>query len=174
MFFVDEVRLSVSLPVAQARLANLTLISASDHAYREGVTSLARVGPQGSVLGLPRVVTVSCTDLVTDAERSVLGLRWEAAGQGGSLFPALDADITLTGDGDEAAWLRLGGVYRLPLGPLSAGLDPAVIKRTAAATIRSFVTRVADAIAYPAGTPEREQLSPSAEPSSLPPAPEMS
>ena len=80
MFFVDEVRLPVSLPVARARLANLTLISASEDAYRDGVTSLAQVGPQGSVLGLSRAVTVSCTDLVTDGERSVLGLRWKRPG----------------------------------------------------------------------------------------------
>lgn len=174
MFFVDEVRLPVSLPVARARLANLTLISASEDAYRDGVTSLARVGPKGSVLGLSRAVTVSCTGLVTDGVRSVLGLRWEAAGPGGDLFPVLDADITLTADGDEAAWLRLGGVYRLPLDALSAELDAAIIKQIAAATIRSFVARVADALAYPAGAPERGQLSQDAEPSWLLPAPEMS
>ena len=93
---------------------------------------------------------------MTDGERSVLsGLRWEAAGPGGDLFPVLDADITLTADGDEAAWLRLGGVYRPPLDALSAGLDAAIIKQIAAATIRSFVARVADAIAYPEGAPER-------------------
>ena len=176
MFLVEsQVRLPVSLPVARARLAaNLTLISASEDAYRDGVTSLAQVGPQGSVLGLSRAVTVSCTG--PGDRRRTVGSRtwWEAAGPRGDLCPVLDADITLTADGDEAAWLRLGGVYRPPLDALSAGLDAAIIKQIAAATIRSFVARVADAIAYPEGAPERGRLSQGAEPSWLLPAPEMS
>jgi hypothetical protein len=43
-------------------------------------------------------------------------LRWNAIGPGGRLFPALDANITLTAHGEQATWLRLAGAYRPPLG----------------------------------------------------------
>lgn len=43
-------------------------------------------------------------------------LRREAAGPYGRLFPALDADITLTPAGQQATVLELAGAYRPPLG----------------------------------------------------------
>jgi dienelactone hydrolase len=49
-------------------------------------------------------------------------MRWEATGVTGRLFPALDADITLTAEGDQATAVTLTGVYRSPLGALGAGL----------------------------------------------------
>jgi hypothetical protein len=84
-------------------------------------------------------------DLVMRDDSAVLTLRWEATGPGGRLFPALDADITLTPAGERATLLRLAGSYRPPLGSLGAGLDRAILHR-AAATIRAFLSRVADSI----------------------------
>jgi hypothetical protein len=49
-------------------------------------------------------------------------LRWEATGPGGRLFPALDADITLTPAGEHATLLGLAGCYRPPLGSWGRGL----------------------------------------------------
>ncbi|MGO8958430.1 MAG: hypothetical protein ACLQFR_13830 [Streptosporangiaceae bacterium] len=46
--------------------------------------------------------------------------------------------------------LRLDGVYRPPFGAAGAGLDRAILHRVATATIRAFVTQLADAIASPA------------------------
>jgi hypothetical protein len=85
-------------------------------------------------------------DLVMRDDSAVLMLRWEATGLGGRLFPALDADITLTPAGEHATLLRLAGCYRPPLGSLGAGLDRAILHRAAAATIRAFMSRVADSI----------------------------
>lgn len=154
MFVGDEVVLEVGFVAAQARLANLTrgsLLSASKDAYGEGISGLARVGPLGSAPGLSRLVEVHVRDLATSDHSAGLALRWEATGPGGQLFPALDADLVLRSAGGQATSLTLVGAYRPPLGALGAGLDRAILHRVAAATIRSFLNWVADAIVRPAG-----------------------
>lgn len=154
MFVADEVRLPVSFPVALARLVNLThgssLVQASEHAYGEGYAGLVRVGPLGAAPGVSRLVAVSFVDVATQDESAVLGLRWNVTGPGGRLFPALDANITLTADGEQETWLRLAGAYRPPLGALGTRLDAVIMNRVAAATMHSFVRRVAEAIVQPA------------------------
>ena len=150
--------MEVSFAAAQARLTNLVhgnwLLSASRNTYDEGITGLTRVGLLGSRPGLSRLVEVQFRDLVRHGDTAVLTLRWHATGAGGRLFPVLDADITLSPDGQHATVLALAGAYRPPLGAVGAGLDRAVLRRVAAATVRSFVTRVAAAIAHPAPAPE--------------------
>jgi hypothetical protein len=153
MFAGEAVRLEVSFSAAQARLANLihggSLVSASQHAYGEGLTGLVRVGPLGAAPGISRVVEVQFRELVARGDTAVLALRWETLGPGGKLFPALDADITLTPAGEQATLLTMGGAYRPPLGSLGSRIDRAILRRAAAATIRSFVNRVAEAIVDP-------------------------
>jgi hypothetical protein len=155
MFVGDEVRLEVSFVAAHARLANLTrgslLTAAAQEAYDEGITGLARVGPLGSAPGLSRLVEVHVRDLAASDDSAGLALRWEATGPGGRLFPALDADLTLRPVGEQATSLTLVGAYRPPLGTLGAGLDRTILHRVAAATIRTFLSGVADAIVRPAG-----------------------
>jgi len=155
MFVGDEVRLEVSFAAARARLANLThggsLLSVSRDAYGEGITGLARVGPLGSAPGVSRLVEAHVRDLVASDGSAGVALRWEATGPGGRLFPALDADLKLRPDGEQATVLTLVGAYRPPLGSLGAGLDRAILHRVAGATIRAFLNRVADAIVHPAG-----------------------
>lgn len=90
------------------------------------------------------------------ADSASLPLRWEATGPGTSLFPALDADITLTAIEEQATTLALAGVYRPPLGAFGAGLDHAVLGRVATATIRTFTASLAKAIA--ADAPGHEPL----------------
>jgi hypothetical protein len=153
MFVGDEVRLDASFAVARAELAALSrgglLQGASEAAYGEGITGLARVGPLGSLPGMSRLVEIRFRDLVERDGHAGLALRWEATGPSGGLFPVLDADITLTPAGDQASVLALTGTYRPPLGALGTGLDRAILHRVAAATIRAFLRRVADAIAHP-------------------------
>lgn len=155
VFVGDEVRLDVSFVAARARLANLTrggaLLSVSEDAYGEGITGLARVGPLGSAPGISRLVEVQVQDLPEAADSARLALRWAATGPGGRLFPALDADLTLRSAGEQVTVLALVGAYRPPLGALGAGLDRAILHRVAAATIKAFLSRVADAITRPAG-----------------------
>ena len=75
-----------------------------------------------------------------------VGMRWEATGVTGWLFPALDANITLTAEGDQATAVTLTGVYRSPLGALGAGLDRALLHHLATATVSSLLTRMGKAL----------------------------
>ena len=157
----DEVRLEVSFNVAQARLANLargsSLASASGQSYDEGITHLTRVGPLGAAPGISKLVEVQYRDLVTHGDSAVLTLRWEVTGHGSGLFPALDADITLTPAGEDATVLSVAGAYRPPLGSVGAGLDRAIMNRAATATISSFINRIAEAIVHPEHAPARSR-----------------
>ena len=96
---------------------------------------------------MSQLVEVHFRDVATRGEPAVLALRWEATGPDGRLFPALDADISLTPAGEHATRLSLAGVYRPPLAALGAGLDRAVFHKVADATVRSLLARVADVLA---------------------------
>jgi hypothetical protein len=157
MFVSGEVSLDVSFTVAQARLATLIggglLVCASAQAYSDGITGLAGVGPPGSALGLSRLCQVYFQDLKAGGDSARVALRWEVTGPNG-LVPALDADITLTPAGDHFTTLTLNGVYRTPLGTVSAGLDWGIWHGVAMATIRAFLRLLTDAIARPAKVEE--------------------
>ena len=158
MFLGAEIRLDVGFNAAQARMANLArgglLRRASDDAYDELGTGLARVGPLGAAPGLSRLVAVRFRDLAIHEDFAIGAMRWEVIGPGGALFPALDADIKLTPAGEDATMLTVAGVYRPPLGGLGAGLDRAIMHRVAQATIRAFTNHIGAAIAHPAAAPE--------------------
>jgi hypothetical protein len=151
MFVQHETTLPLPFATATARLQNVVhgtaLVSASHQSYGEGVTGALRVGPAP---GVSRLVDVRLRDLVIHGDAAVLTLRWEASGPGGGLFPALDADLTVTSAGADATALRLDGSYRPPLGPVGERLDRAILHRIAAATVESFVGRVAQAMLDPA------------------------
>jgi hypothetical protein len=152
--FIDhEVLLEVGFDLARAGLVKLArdkaLTSASADAYGEGIENLIRVGPLGSVPGTSKLVQVRFRELARRDDHAGLAVRWEATGPGGGLFPALDADITVTPVDGQTTMLRLAGSYRPPLGALGAALDATILHRVATATIRSFLNRLAAAIAHP-------------------------
>lgn len=153
MFVRAEARTEISLTLAQARLANLAragwLLSASQGAYGAGATDLARADPPDPVRGKSRLVNVHFLDRAAYGGSAYLGLRWEAIGPDGQLFPALDADIALSPAGEHATTLTLAGVYRPPPGNLGGELDQVVLRRVAEATIQTFVDRIAGAIIAP-------------------------
>ncbi|MBV9852923.1 MAG: hypothetical protein JOY82_00135 [Streptosporangiaceae bacterium] len=150
MFASDEKVVGVRLAAAQARLANLVddgwLSGVSGEVYQRSAGDLVRVGPFGEVPGASRLVRVRFTDPAYRDEAMSIGLRWEAAGVTGGLFPALDADIWLTADGDQRTRVTLSGSYRPPLGVLGAGLDRLILRKVAAATITTLLTRIATAL----------------------------
>ncbi|MGH3188470.1 MAG: hypothetical protein ACRDOL_14590 [Streptosporangiaceae bacterium] len=158
MFIGAEVRLGLGFNTAQARLADLVrgglLRHASDDAYRGLGSGLTRVGPLGTAPGMSKLVVVRFSELAVHEDFAIVAMRWEAAGLGGALFPALDADITLTEAPHDTAILAIWGVYRPPFGALGAGLDQAVLRRVAQATIRTFTHRIGSAITDPAASPE--------------------
>ena len=141
MFIGAGIRLDVGFNAAQARLTNLVrgglLRRASGGAYDEWQAGLARVEPRAAVLGVSELVQVRFRDKVSHGDSAVWAMRWEVIGPGGSLFPALDADIVLTPAGEDATMLAVSGAYRPPLGALGAGLDRAIMHRVAEATIGS-------------------------------------
>lgn len=155
MFVRDEVPIDVGFEVARERLAKLDswFLTASDHAYGEGIAGLARIGPRAPAPTMSRLAEIRFQSLAADDGRAGLALRWEARGPGGRLFPVLDADLTLTPAGENTALLTLAGAYRPPLGSLGAELDRLLLHRVAEATIRNFLERVATALADPMADP---------------------
>ncbi len=152
-----EVRLDVGFRAARARLADLArgglLRRASDDAYADLGAGLARVGPLEAMPGLSRLVAVRFSDMTIHETFASVAIRWEATGPGGALFPALDADITLSPAGDDATMITVAGVYRAPLGALGAGLDRVILHRVAEATLQIFAQDIAAAIAAAADSP---------------------
>jgi hypothetical protein len=153
VFVGDHIGLDVCLDSAKCQLRRLAgdsvLLGASEYAYGTGITGLVEAA--GLAAGMSRLVGVRPGDLVETDGRARLWLRWEAIGSDGALFPALDADLTLSPAGENTTVLRLAGVYRLP-DHAGAGLDPAIVRCFAAVTIRSFIARLACALMHPAGS----------------------
>jgi hypothetical protein len=169
--FVSQERvLTVSFPAAAERLAALPRSgwpgTLSRAIYEVGMEYLMRVGPAGAFPGTSRLVRVRFTEPARHDGTMTVGLRWEAVGVTGKLFPALDADIRLTDD-DDGTRVTLTGSYRPPLGSLGVELDRLVLRTVATATIRALLTRLA---AYLEDAPAISAVSPamlwSAEPES--------
>ena len=111
-------RLDVGFNAAQARLTNLVrgglLRRASGGALHDWQAGLALVEPRAAALGMSELVQVRFRDRVIHGDSAVWAMRWEVIGPGGSLFPAVDADIVLTPAGEDATMLAVSGAYRPP------------------------------------------------------------
>src|SRR5215469_4850120 len=153
MFTAHDQVLQVSLGAAQTRLASLAsrdgLSHASRHAYEYGLEQIMRVGPFGGTPVVSKLVQVRFVEPVYHDDAMTLGLRWEATGFTGGLFPVLDGDLTLSRVDDDTTRLRLVASYRPPLGHLGAGLDKAILSRVAEATMRELLRNIASALANP-------------------------
>ena len=153
VFVSDERLLDLSLGAAQKRLDNLArrgwLDQASRAAYESGLDHPLRVGPFGDVPGASRLVRVQFVEPVYRDGAMTLGLRWEATGVTGGLFPVLDANLSLGDDGGghgHGTKLALTAAYRPPLGGVGAELDRLLLHRVAARTVSAFLTHVASAL----------------------------
>jgi hypothetical protein len=162
VFIADQITLGGRFPAVCTRLGQLAdsalLLRASDDAYRESVRGLVHGGPVQHLpgRGVARVRLAELAVLPGQDGCARLPLRWETAGPAGQ-FPVLDADITLTAAGEDATVLALTGTYRLP--PcLATGAGQQAVQQCAAATIHSFLARLACAIAHPAGQAEPGRL----------------
>lgn len=153
MFVGGQAQAEVSFALAQARLARLAhargLLGASKSAYGAGLAELVPADPPGYGPEVAGLVRVHFGDLIAHPDSARAALRWEAVAAGGELFPALDADLTLSPAGDQATTLMLAGVYRPPPGTQGDGLDQAVVRRIATTTIQAFLNRIATAITVP-------------------------
>ena len=153
MFAHRELLLDLSFEAGRARLLNLlrdgALAGASHAAYEAGI-AVIRVGPIANMPRAGKLVRVSFLDPADRDGLLQMGLRWEATGIAGDLFPVLDGDFTLTPAAPGAARLALAGVYRPPMGWLGARLDEAVLHRLADATFSALLRSVADTLVRPA------------------------
>ena len=153
VFVGDHVLMDVCLDSAWRQLERLAgdgvLLSASEFAYGAGIAGL--VEATGLAAGMSRLVGVQPGDLRETEGCARLWLRWEAIGSDGTLFPALDADLTLSSAAENTTVLTLAGVYRLPE-HAGAELDPGIVRCFAAVTIDSFIARLACALMHPAGS----------------------
>lgn len=152
MFVADEARLDVSFAAALDRLASLiregALLTVSREAYESESGPLGQAGPPRAGAGPFRLVQVQLGDLVTRGDTAGLAVRWTASGDGGEPFPTLDANLTLTPAAGNVSLLTLSGVYRPQAEPTDASQDH-TLHQVATATARSFVRRLAGAIACP-------------------------
>jgi hypothetical protein len=159
IFVGGHILMDVCLDSAKRQLERLAhdgvLLSASEHAYGEGITGLVETA--GLAAGMSRLVGVQPGDLMETEGCARLWLRWEAIGSDGTLFPALDADLTLSPAGEKSTMLMLAGVYRLPE-HAGAGLDPGIVRCFAAVTIDSLIARLACALMHPAGSAVRQDV----------------
>jgi hypothetical protein len=153
VFVGDHILMDVCFDSAWRQLERLAgdgvLLSASEFAYGAGIAGLVEAA--GLAAGMSRLVGVQPGDLRETEGCARLWLRWEAIGSDGTLFPALDADLTLSPAGENTTLLTLTGVYRLPA-YAGAGLDPSIVRCFAAVTIDSFIARLACALMHPAGS----------------------
>jgi len=149
MFVVQDLTIGIGSRVAQPRFAYLLrgdwLAETSQAACEGGAEGRLRVGPVAA-----KLVRVRFLDPVYRGDVMTVGLRWEAAGTAGTLFPVLDANISISPAEDETARLTLAGSYRPSLGRLGATLDRATMHRVADATMRCLLRSVADALVSPA------------------------
>jgi hypothetical protein len=155
VFVAQDVETGVRFSVARSRLVELiggrALADASRAAYGAGLASLP--GQPAFARPVPaQLMRVRCLEPVHGAEHMTAGLRWEAAGAPGGLFPVLDADLTVAAIGPQVSRLALAGVYRLPAGD---ELDPASVGQVADTTVRALLGAVAaylSATSFPAAS----------------------
>jgi hypothetical protein len=152
VFIREEFGLDAGFPAARTMLSRLAhtdhLTQVSGCAYKSGLVGLSCAGQPGpdQRRPKPKLVRVFVRDLVARDGRAVLTLRWQATMPGSGLFPALDADITLTPAGEGRSMLTLDGAYRPPSGDRASGYDRAVLHRAATETIHSLLGQIAELV----------------------------
>jgi len=154
MFAAQEVIVATGFETAARRLVHLVnqqaLHRPCEAAYQGGLSAALRVGPFGGKPGLSKLVRVRLLEPARHGATLSIGVRWEATGVTGDLFPVLDADLILAAEDTRLARLALVGRYRPPLGQADVVLDRVVMHRLADATFRSLLGGLADAVADPA------------------------
>ena len=139
MFVAHDIQCGVDFATARPGLVGLVadraLVDASRVAYHEGLAGLG--------LDCPRLARVRTLTSMRGCGQATAGLRWEATGGSGDLFPVLDADLTLSPMGRSSTRLALAGVYRPMFGGLDSDLYPAAVDRVANLTARALLRTVA-------------------------------
>jgi hypothetical protein len=147
MFASVERVLCIGIDAAQERLANLaqdgSLSEASNAAYLSGMDHLRRAGQPGELAGTSQLERVQVLEPRYGPDVMTIAIRWEAIDATGSLFPVLDADITLSAENGRCVRLALTGCYRSASGRSGACADKAILRNVAGITLQSAVVILA-------------------------------
>jgi len=154
MFGVRETAVAAAYRDAAARLIPLVRepawADASHAAWDAGQKILTASGPAGSPRGDSRLAEISSLHLREEEDSLSVALRWAATAPTGSVFPVLDADLTLLPaaappavESSLKSRLRLIYSYRPLPGRSGNAMDTAILGRVADATTRSFLEDLA-------------------------------
>ncbi len=158
--------LELPVPVASAierldlALASQRLDDLSDEAYEAGLVTLTRVGPFGDVRGLSKAVRLQMLEPRPVEGGVRVQLRWVATGATGQLFPALDADLDITGIDERRCALSINAAYTAPLGAAGANIDRLLLHLAARATIRSLLRGLGHSLSDPSPAAAAQASSP--------------
>jgi hypothetical protein len=153
-------RYFVELPLEADRVEQ-ALTRAPEHwlpglatdANHRGDRLLADVG-FGDEVRIARQVEIKLGAPIRMATKTVLPLRWTAAGVAG-LFPSLEADLEVAPLGPGRTQLAMSARYVPPLGAIGRAIDRAILFRVAEATLKDFLDRVREAVMHEVGSAER-------------------
>ncbi len=147
-------QLDMKLPyqMAASRLTDLLygdgLSTATDEAYEAGLCMMSmRVGPAGDVAALSKQVRVELLPPRMTPTELRVSLRWVATGITGRLFPALDADLTLSRTSPDVSTITIDARYQPLLGAVGAQFDRALLSRAADRTMEALLRRLASVLA---------------------------
>ena len=146
MILREETVLDAPAMLVQQRLVEQLrvdgLAAASSASFDQEHTLLVRAG----VAGVTKAVSMVTLPPHLRGDVTVIPIRWVATGVLGELFPSLEANLEVGPTEDGRTLLVLVGSYRPPLGRVGVKLDHLVMHNVGSATIRGFLSRVADQI----------------------------
>jgi hypothetical protein len=107
-----------------------------------------KVGPGARASLLSKTVEIRVGRVRRHSDVTVLSFGWRATGAG-CLFPRLDGDFEMSPLGADKSQLALRGSYEPPGGPLGRSVDRFLLHRLAEATVRAFLSSLADRMSVP-------------------------
>jgi hypothetical protein len=143
-YFVELPMPAGSVERALLRSPQTWVPGLASRANYHGDALLAEVGFGGEVR-IARKVAIEFGEPVRLPSKTVIPLRWTAAGASG-LFPSLDADLEVAPLGPNTTQLAMSARYVPPLGILGRVVDRTILFRVAEATLKDFLDRVAEAL----------------------------
>ena len=139
----------VALPVyvvqaAWPRLLRDRLDDTARLAYAHGLAYLDGVRRPPGARSDAHLVGVRTLPMWRSGRSLVTPLRWEATARDGGVFPALDANIGLTGAGSTTTVLSIVGRYEVPAERTEVPADRATVARAAQLTVSEFLKALSD------------------------------
>lgn len=145
MFVHDFVHASAPAATVIARVIDDggdRLSAAATEAAREGEATRARIGPAGPTPDPQAEARVEVRGSERRDASTVVAFTWSAVGDS-TVFPSLAGDLEIAPFGPDHTQVSLMARYEAPPG-VRERPDIALLHRVAAATVRSFLRRIAE------------------------------